>query len=178
MPGGEDMVWKVDMSYCKFSVLKPGYHVMGDVNILGWVVLKCTSVDLKDVVDCVSEKKANLKEFADGGPWRDIKGSWKQMQFEELKCVSASEKDIFSKFTRSHYMKYNTTSVVNIELATNYPVLNGLFGSNNALCDTYLKCELHIDCNYVSGGCNFLINNNGIEEQIMHTDYDGMAFGK
>ena len=61
--GDEDMTWLTDLSDCKIGKLLPGQKLMGDIDTLGWAVLKgYTATKKEDIVTLLKEKKSSEGE--------------------------------------------------------------------------------------------------------------------
>ena len=147
-------------------------------NWVGWAVVKQYQVDdskkLKYVkeltkLDADFERKGTVGK----GGWQNIQGlKESQMQFEELHVCHPTQKWLYKQFSGSRYMKYMYNKEENADMKRRFPVLYSLFDGNNDVCAKYLGSVSSIECQYISGGCNFLVNYQGVLEQKLHSDYD------
>lgn len=81
--GEDEMVWKSGKSDSEISDLSPGDHVMGDIGMLGWAVLKAFQPKVDNVVPFVLEKRKLITKFSKK-KWYNIQPKGKNMQFPQL----------------------------------------------------------------------------------------------
>ena len=173
--GDDGMVWRSGLFDHEISLLTPGSVVMGNVYGLGWVVLKRSVI--KEQLNFVLEKKRLISGFEEApGKWYNIQPAAKCMQFKELVKMPPSEKELFAVYPGHRYMKYQTNKAANKAIVKNFPVMHGLFEQDAILLSDYMKKLFSVKFNFISAGCNFLINNGGVGDQIVHSDFDGSQF--
>jgi len=167
----KENIWKYEQSDYEIHSMDDGEIVMGDVNSLGWVVLKHrTPNDMNefyDTVACIKEEvNVERKNKLQKGSlkWTNIQ---KPMQFKSLSNIPPNEEYFFKRFPGVRVMKKK--SITEGGLPT---IINDFIDQNAQLCSNHLEKRSIIDCTYVAKGKNILANIDGVKEQNIHTDYN------
>ena len=172
--GGEDeMVWRCNKSPHAISKLEAGTHLMGDIDSLGWVVLKGHVHGDNSILEFSQEIVSIVQDFQETPTnFFEIQGAQdKMMQFPHLRKEGPHEL-FFNLFPGKRYMMYNSIEEKNMHMQKRFPKLHEVFKKNTRICATYLFQVTTIRCQYVSAAPNVLLTYLGVREQYMHTDYD------
>ena len=115
-----------------------------------------------------------LDGFAhDHSSWYSLQPREKCMRFDELVKVTPSEEALYKSFPGNLYIKYLSNKPSNEHVVAHYPQLHNLFEADNKLLNSYMKGKFNMKFDFISAGCHFLVNHNGVGEQVMHSDFDG-----
>lgn len=82
--GKDEMVWSCDLSPSEIFTMKPGAHVMGSLNSLGWAVVKSFTYGDK-MVDYNNEVISVCNHFIDHRVDKDPNQRWHNIQGQEEK---------------------------------------------------------------------------------------------
>lgn len=168
----EDNVWT-----CKKEVhnLNPGDYVMGDINTLGWVIVKAfqfkEGTELKDFV-LQMNKIIGHHPFND---WSTIQHSSKnEMAYKNL-IASGPYPELF-KVNNNSKRGVRTMRITKATGALGQGILKTdtvmkWYDENLKVASDHVKYTTTIDATYQFSGHNMLVNSGALLEQSVHTDY-------
>ena len=119
------------------------------------------------------KKKTLLSSFENNSStWSLLQPPKKNMKFTELLKCPPSMEDMFGTYPGYLFMRYASNTHRNLHVETSFGVLHGMFENDHKVCASYLQKLFSVTFNYISAGRNFLLNDNGVVEQYMHSDFD------
>ena len=175
--------WNCPLHATVIAALQPGVHIKGNLETLGWAVMKGFTISASQRVDYSNKMKVLKRDFKSNGKNKNVKrkcvciqsqGNEKtNMQFDSL-VNHVFDEEVFANDSNDQpqrMMYYQLKSGHGKKMAKDNPMLFEIFQQNLALCIDYVRYETSIRSDFVFSGHNIIANYKGIREQYLHTDY-------
>ena len=162
------MVWKCTKSPEDIELLHPGEYVMGDINTLGWAVIKSYEFSGEELVKYVKEMNTTTSQTKII-KCHSIQQTGNDMQYPHF-IASGPYQELFDTAVNPRrLMKCQLNQ--SIHIFNKLPMLSALFDFLMVYAMKHVKFNTIIDAQYVCTGKNLLANDGAIREQYIHTDY-------
>ena len=148
---------------------EPGDIVAGDLDRLGWVVVKGHSFDPCNHKFCKEYLKASYKD----GDWGSLGRKVTPMQFNHLQV----DNDNFRQYVIAEHLSIGNHRQQKYEFETpehfytSYPLMTEIFNKNIVLINCVLHRLIGVNCKYILHRRNLLRNTGITGEQYIHADY-------
>ena len=150
---------------------------MGNLETLGWAIIKGYTVPATERVQFVKEMKRLMEGFSlKSHKWMPIQRAnvnVKAMQFDSLVNCDLDEEMFKAKQDGQpqRRMYYQMKDGHGKKMKTDHPIFYDIFEHNLIQCKDYVRYETSIKSQFHFWGHNILGNYKGIREQYIHTDY-------
>ena len=109
------MIWTYNFSRSEIMSMEPGKNIMGDIDYLGWAVVKSFVHDDDQKIEFSKENNLLNKYFLKKrNTWKDITRKF-SIQFKILIRQDGYEV-YFKEYSGKRYMKYDYTTYENVDM--------------------------------------------------------------
>ena len=169
--------WPCPLRPSEISKLEPGAHIMGDLNMLGWAIIKGYEVSPYNRITLIDEMKYvkhGLQKPNHHGNCIAIQSyndHHSHMQYPSLVNRSINEELFVDELGLYPERRMYLPPDYRHEFIKELPLLSLIFDKDLELLCKYVRYNTTIKCNYIFTSHNIISNYKGIREQNVHTDY-------